>query len=129
MTMLLLYFSRVHINFVIIKLFILISKSLQLSSAYVFTTCHLQVSHGGGDSWIDYILIYFKTRFTIYALPLTNLLKYSLRFKLSLQTIFLLHSPLIIYNLLCDFIIDDKFHTKHLFHMKLKLSIVGSMTP
>jgi len=39
-------------------------------------------------SWTDYILVYFKTRFTIYALPLVHFLKHNLRFELSLQTTF-----------------------------------------
>ena len=64
-------------DYVIARLFILASASLQCSPAYLFTTSSADVLTDVGDSWEDYILTYLNVRFTSYALRMNVFLSTS----------------------------------------------------
>lgn len=95
--------------------------AIRHSSAYPFTICSAQIRLDSGISCQDYILWHLSHRFTCHALRLTRLL--NLAFTLlvitrilgfPLQTRSPLHIPLILYDILSRFIIDDQHDPMYL---------------
>lgn len=90
------------------------SMAIHHSSAYPFTICSAQIRLDSGVSCQDYILWHLSHSFTCHALRLTKLLNLAFTLGSPLQTRSPLPIPLILYDILSRFIIDDRHDPMYL---------------